>query len=307
LGRGKNRRKKAKCFNCNATIRIEDNFCSHCGQENNDKKVPIKELARDFTGDYLTVDSKLWKSLKMLIFYPGRMSRDYADGKRMTYIKPIRLYLFISFIYFLALNSGAVDSPVIQFQSSNDNGIEPSISQTSSVFSEDSVDTLKNSLQLTIGNSGFPEGDREKSRNPLVQLISVDPQFQEFARSCFPYVAFLMVPLLALIMFLFFKRKRRYFTEHFVLSLHIHSLMFFVMLISDGVSWLWPGFQLQQLLVLIVILCHSLIAARKMYGSKWWYLSIAGVFTIPFYGLLALSILMLLVVFILSIFPNFIA
>lgn len=51
-------------------------------------------------GDYLTFDSRLFRSVVPLLINPGSITNDYLDGKRQRFIPPIRVFLFLSFIYF---------------------------------------------------------------------------------------------------------------------------------------------------------------------------------------------------------------
>ena len=122
----KQRRKSNLCPNCQTPLVSGENYCPQCGQENSNKDVSLKILISDFIEDYFTFDSKFFNSLRPLIFKPGEMTRHFLDGKRKRYIQPIRLFLFLSFIYFgLAyLGSGDWTSSIII------DGDEPNQEQT---------------------------------------------------------------------------------------------------------------------------------------------------------------------------------
>lgn len=52
--------------------------------------------------DELTsVDSRLWVTIRTLLFTPGQLSCDQMKGKRVSYMRPITLFFFINVIYFL--------------------------------------------------------------------------------------------------------------------------------------------------------------------------------------------------------------
>ena len=53
--------------------------------------------------DVFALDGRLWRSLPMLLFRPGRMTRNYLDGKRARYVPPFRMFLMASVIFFLTL------------------------------------------------------------------------------------------------------------------------------------------------------------------------------------------------------------
>jgi len=54
-------------------------------------------------GDYFTFDSKLFRSLFPLIGKPGHLTNEYNKGKRASYILPLRLYVFTTFLFFFII------------------------------------------------------------------------------------------------------------------------------------------------------------------------------------------------------------
>ncbi|MEO0403684.1 MAG: DUF3667 domain-containing protein, partial [Bacteroidota bacterium] len=81
-----------------------DKFCSNCGQEVLAEKESFKHFLHHFAKDYFTFDSKIFKSLSPLLFKPGFLTMEFLKGKRASYIPPLRLYIFISVVFFLGLS-----------------------------------------------------------------------------------------------------------------------------------------------------------------------------------------------------------
>ncbi len=96
----KNRRKATTCYNCQEVLAQSENFCPNCGQENHSRQASTRMLLSDFLNDYLTFDSKLFKSIIPLFIQPGYITHEYLNGKRQQFIPPVRVFLFLSFIYF---------------------------------------------------------------------------------------------------------------------------------------------------------------------------------------------------------------
>lgn len=96
----KNWRKSNSCYNCQTLLAQSENFCPNCGQENHSRQASTRILINDFLNDYLTFDSKLFKSVIPLVSKPGFITKEYLDGKRKQFIPPIRVFLFLSFVYF---------------------------------------------------------------------------------------------------------------------------------------------------------------------------------------------------------------
>jgi len=91
----------AACRNCGA--RIEDRFCTTCGQLGANFQRPVWDLVASSIGDMFALDGRLWRTLPMLLLRPGRMTRDYIDGKRARFVPPFRLFLLTSVIFFLTV------------------------------------------------------------------------------------------------------------------------------------------------------------------------------------------------------------
>lgn len=91
-------RNEKNCLNCGTTV--AGRFCHQCGQENVEVKESFLQLLRHFVEDLTHFDGKLWKTLKLLLFKPGSLTKFYMDGKRASFIHPIRMYLFVSAVFF---------------------------------------------------------------------------------------------------------------------------------------------------------------------------------------------------------------
>ncbi len=94
------RRKATICYNCQTALLNSENYCPQCGQENHSKQASIRLLFNDFLSDYLTFDSRLFRSIVPLVTDPGRITVEYLNGKRQRFIPPVRVFLFLSFLYF---------------------------------------------------------------------------------------------------------------------------------------------------------------------------------------------------------------
>jgi hypothetical protein len=90
-----------KCLNCEHPLDKSDVFCPHCSQLNSNKKLHFSDLFNEFFASIFAYDSRLVKTLKVLMFRPGIITKEYVAGKRMTYANPFRFYLSVSIVFFL--------------------------------------------------------------------------------------------------------------------------------------------------------------------------------------------------------------
>ena len=89
------------CENCGTVV--PDRFCSACGQLASSFHRPVWELVTESLADMFALDGRLFRSLPMLMFRPGRMTRNYVDGQRARYVPPFRMFLLASVIFFLTI------------------------------------------------------------------------------------------------------------------------------------------------------------------------------------------------------------
>ena len=93
------------CPNCGSGR--PDRFCSHCGQNDRDYMRGLWSVVYEFFREMFELDSRLFRTLKSLLFQPGRLSSEFSRNRRAAYMSPVRLYLFTSFLFFLVLSFSA--------------------------------------------------------------------------------------------------------------------------------------------------------------------------------------------------------
>ncbi len=87
------------CLNCGAPLAGQ--YCGQCGQRASSRLISLFELLRDAFGDLFELDSRLWRTLVPLLVRPGRLTREYLQGRRARYMPPFRMYLVLSLIFFV--------------------------------------------------------------------------------------------------------------------------------------------------------------------------------------------------------------
>jgi uncharacterized membrane protein len=92
-------RKEKDCLNCGTEVM--GRYCHRCGQENVVTHQSFWSLAKHFVFDVLHFDGKFFHTFGYIFSRPGFVARQYAEGKRVRYLDPIRMYLFTSAVFFL--------------------------------------------------------------------------------------------------------------------------------------------------------------------------------------------------------------
>lgn len=89
------------CRSCSAPT--VGQFCANCGQKHDDMRRSVLLLGRNFIEDTFSFDSRMWRTLGLLALSPGTVPKAYAHGKRSRFTPPVRLFLVVSFLFFLVV------------------------------------------------------------------------------------------------------------------------------------------------------------------------------------------------------------
>jgi len=94
------------CANCHYAFRAgePDEFCPRCGQQNHPVIIGFGHVVEELLEGVFHFDGKVFRTAGLLLFKPGELTRRYLAGQRVPYVPPLRLYVFLSFVYFLLLS-----------------------------------------------------------------------------------------------------------------------------------------------------------------------------------------------------------
>jgi hypothetical protein len=91
-----------ECLNCGTPL--TGNYCGNCGQRDLPARQDLGDLIINFISSFYSFESKFLKTFKYLLFRPGKFVAEYNTGKRESFYHPARMYVFLSFVFFLLLS-----------------------------------------------------------------------------------------------------------------------------------------------------------------------------------------------------------
>jgi len=142
----KHYRKETDCLNCGTTL--QGPFCHVCGQENLQIKESFGHMMNHAISDYFHFDQKFFHTLKPLFFKPGLLTNEYVAGRRAQYLHPVKMYIFISLVYFLLV-----------FQQNTD------VIKVNTNFM--TIEQVNDSVKAIRQNSDIPSEAKEEAINDL--------------------------------------------------------------------------------------------------------------------------------------------
>lgn len=96
------------CANCGATFTTT--YCPECGQKRHVHRT-ISAIMHDLIHGVLHLDGKLWRTLPMLVFRPGQLTRRYIEGERAKFVSPMAMFLFSVFAMFAVFQMVGISTP----------------------------------------------------------------------------------------------------------------------------------------------------------------------------------------------------
>ena len=195
--------KNINCKNCNT--KFAGNYCNNCGEKViNDGDFALMKLLSQVLDTFTHLDSKVFKTLKLLLFYPGKLSKLYTEGIRVPYMKPFQIYVIINIIFFfLFSNDDIFRVPSHYFFQENYDGIK-TLAKVRNIINETGI-----------------------SETQVAELY--DSRSTNLAKG----FLVLLIPIIALLGKLFHSKQNIQFGKHIIFSTHLITFILLLFVISS--------------------------------------------------------------------------
>ena len=294
------------CEDCGAEL--HGRYCSNCGQVAVDYHRSFRHVVADVAESFLNWDSKFTKTLLLLVIYPGWLTNQFVAGRRTRYLHPLRLYLLVSIVFFLGVRFAPIQTrPVVAAD------MTPKDSRRGGGGDEESGDSrprarrsaekawpngqrrrprrklarpgppsfhrrrprrlFRGDSSEAIGRWIFPELAKRKvkeDRSPRKQR----PTLIKTLRDNISTMMLFCIPLFALVLKILYLRQRRFYIEHLVYALHIHSFFYIAVLLtvfSAMAASRWaPALEGPLVwLCVLAIVAQVFLSIRQVYRQRW--------------------------------------
>ncbi len=265
---------QVQCPNCGNFFDAQFNYCPYCGQENKPIDLKFSSIIKEFLSANFNIEAPIFATLKLLGTKPAKLTKEFLAGKRQKYISPVRLYLIVSFFYFLILSITPNQINININVNANSKQVitQQQTSNLATIF-EDKINTLEN----------------QKGRQT----------FWHKMQNNFSLAMFLLIPITALVLLIFFPGK--IYVAHLVFTLHLQSIIFlllgFLNIFSFFINSDWLLF-----IKFIVITSVSFLWIKKFYNlnifSTIWRMVLSGTFiaTIYLFATIIITLISLLMI-----------
>ncbi|WP_163223608.1 DUF3667 domain-containing protein [Bacteroides sp. 214] len=187
------------CRNCETVV--ISRYCHNCGQ---DIFAGRERTIREITGNTLetifALDNKILRTLKYLLFFPGRLTNEFFVGKVVKYVYPAKLFWFTTLIFFTIL-----------------------------ALTVEINDENESELTVEVGEAQITPKTDTNAKNSIAVLNKESQQNKETVDRFFSYIPYCMlflVPIFAFLLFTFFYKNKKYYAHHLIFSMHFHAFTF---------------------------------------------------------------------------------
>ncbi len=199
------------CKNC--STKFQGKFCPNCGEKvltNSDFK--LKTFILQGLDVFTHLDSKFSKTFISLVKKPGELTLNNWEGVRIAFAKPIQLFFILNALFYL-LNSSTVNFNI--FNTPLNNQLKYF---SYSEYAKTETDKIVEENNYTFNE--YQTKFNEKSDNLSKTLI------------------FIMIPIQALLLWLFFYRKKPFYVQHLIFATHYFSFVLIYCLVMIAITLL---------------------------------------------------------------------
>ncbi len=296
------------CLNCGTTLL--GTHCHACGQRGHVHKT-LGAFFHDLLHGVFHFEGKLLRTVPMLVWHPGRLTREYIDGRRASYVSPIALFLFVMFLFFALIHAlgieekwadGIKDSTEISTRQAIDNATGEIARKRARLGREDDAEDraeltreiatlerqrtiLQTALQsggpgidvqdgeVAVTGAGARSAWQKAKQNPQLLIHKLQTNAYKFAWLLIP----ISVPFVALT---FLWRRRFGLYDHTVFTTYSITFMFALIAVATLAGHFVSGWL--AFAVLLYAPVHMYRQLRGTYDLRWfsaaWRLIVLSMF-----------------------------
>jgi hypothetical protein len=247
---------RARCFNCSA--QLDGRYCANCGQPADSRMPNAMQFVHQAIESVTHADSRLWRTLKLLWLRPGQLTLEYLEGRRVSFLPPVKLYFVFSVIFFALVSLSRPRTALMQF-------IHAKHQRQLSLESCSNWHFFENRAWKAHLTHICEESVRDHGVNLLQAAVDTMPD-----------AMFVFVPLIALSHMVMYSRPRHLYAEHLLFFLHVHAFVFSLLtvwMVLHAFGAIWPSSRSIPVwltcTMISVMPVYGVVALKRVFKRSW--------------------------------------
>lgn len=194
--------------------------------------MPARTWLAEAARELLSADGRILRTVRAMLVRPGSLTLHWVEGRRTRFTPPLRLYLFTALVFFVLW---PLTSPSGSMVLGTVSALAPAANELEGISRYDAIWLLSGRVMEWV---------------PALLIVVLVPTFAALSRAILG-------------------RRSDYLSVHVVFSLHVHSVLFILLLAYQPiriVAWVddWG-------LILVALLFGGYVvaAARRVFARGW--------------------------------------
>jgi len=222
-----------ECRNCGQAL--DGAYCPLCGEPRPDPhEWSWRHFAHHAVHEFTHVDSKIFQTFWLLFRRPGFLTGEYWAGRRTAYIRPLRLYIIAAAVHLLAVSSGFYAVDFLRIGESSQR-----------------LDQLVEVIAARANTNKAVAGEQ------------LNHQFQRI----YGAAQYFAVAFFALVPWLLYRKRNRYYIQHLIFALHLYAFWF---LVSSATGLIFANRPWLRSPMALITTAYLFFAIRLLYRERLW-------------------------------------
>jgi hypothetical protein len=241
-------------------------FCSQCGEkEVSGEDYSIRHYLEELLLAFTLLESKVLRSVWLVISRPGYLSSEHFQGRRVRYVKPIQLFILMNLVYYFSLT---------QFEAT----------------------TFTTPLATQIHMNNYYPGYAsmrvdQKLQKDKISYQTLETKYNQKTNVLSKSLIFLLIPIFALLFYVLFFKKRKYLVQHAVVATHFWAFNLILLgvilpIVSVLLIRLCKGLSVSaapvtndgvvSTILQICLAAYLFLMLRRAYAASRWYCAVTA-------------------------------
>lgn len=247
-----------KCINCQADLQGE--YCHLCGEKVvSPKDFSFVKLAEQTVDVFTHLDSKLYKTVKLLLIKPGQLSTHYVEGLRKPFMKPVQIFILVNVLFFILLSD--VD-----------------------IFRKPSGWWFEVTADMGLNIKSIAERKATELSKPINEIALL---YEQKSKSIAKAFVIIFIPILGLIFSVLFIRKKMQIGKHLIFATHFFSFTLLVMVAwTELLRFLFTRLESIYFVfpIQFILSTYLIFAIRQFYKAGWIYTVIVALISLSLFN-----------------------